>query len=84
MGALIQRVGDDLRVPDVPLIPFIEGDGTGPDIWRAARRVFDEAVRRAYAGRRNIEWVQVLAGERAFQETGSWLPKETEEAFRSH
>ena len=73
-----------LSVPDYPLIPFIEGDGTGPDIWRAAQRVFDEAVRRAYGGKRRIHWVQVLAGERAFRETGDWLPPETEEAFRSH
>jgi isocitrate dehydrogenase len=73
-----------LSVPDDPLIPFIEGDGTGPDIWRAAQRVFDEAVRRAYGGRRRIHWVQVLAGERAFRETGDWLPPQTEEAFRSH
>ncbi|HTP57707.1 MAG TPA: NADP-dependent isocitrate dehydrogenase, partial [Spirochaetia bacterium] len=71
-------------VPDTPLIPYIEGDGTGPDIWRAARRVFDEAVARAYAGRRSVEWVPVLAGEKAFRETGDWLPAETEEAFRSH
>ena len=84
MAGVIQRAGDGLRVPDEPLIPFIEGDGTGPDIWKAARLVFDEAVRRAYEGRRRIEWVQVLAGERAFQEKGSWLPRETEDAFRSH
>ncbi|HJQ66138.1 MAG TPA: NADP-dependent isocitrate dehydrogenase, partial [Gemmatimonadales bacterium] len=59
-------------VPDVPAIPFIEGDGTGPDIWRAARRVFDAAVGRSGGGRRSVEWVEVLAGEKAFQQTGSW------------
>jgi isocitrate dehydrogenase len=84
MAGKITRTPAGLSVPDSPLVPFIEGDGTGPDIWRASRRVFDEAVRRCYGGRRQIQWVQVLAGERAFKETGSWLPPETEEAFRSH
>ena len=84
MGSKITRSSSGLSVPDVPLIPYIEGDGTGPDIWSAARRVFDEAVARAYAGRRSVEWVPVLAGEKAFRETGDWLPAETEEAFRSH
>jgi isocitrate dehydrogenase len=84
MAEKITNGSRGLVVPDKPLIPFIEGDGTGPDIWRAARRVFDAAVSRAYAGRRMIEWVQVLAGERAFREKGTWLPPETEEAFRSH
>jgi len=84
MGSKITRSASGLSVPDTPLIPYIEGDGTGPDIWRAARRVFDEAVARAYAGRRRVEWVPVLAGEKAFRETGDWLPAETEEAFRSH
>jgi isocitrate dehydrogenase len=84
MAEKITNGSRGLVVPDKPLIPFIEGDGTGPDIWRASRRVFDEAVLRAYGGRRAIEWVQVLAGERAFKETGTWLPQETEDAFRSH
>ena len=84
MAAKITKTPTGLSVPHSPLIPFIEGDGTGPDIWRAARRVFDEAVSRAYGRARAIEWVQVLAGERAFKEKGSWLPPETEEAFRSH
>jgi isocitrate dehydrogenase len=84
MAAKITKTSTGLSVPSSPLIPFIEGDGTGPDIWRAARRVFDEAVRRAYGRSRAIEWVQVLAGERAFKEKGDWLPPETEEAFRSH
>jgi len=84
MGTRITRSSSGLSVPDNPLIPYIEGDGTGPDIWRAARRVFDEAVARAYSGRRSVEWVPVLAGEKAFRETGDWLPPETEESFRSH
>ncbi|HVP19337.1 MAG TPA: NADP-dependent isocitrate dehydrogenase [Spirochaetia bacterium] len=84
MGTKIQRSTTGLSVPDTPLIPYIEGDGTGPDIWRAARRVFDEAVARAYGGRRSVEWVPVLAGEKAFRETGEWLPAETEDAFRTH
>jgi isocitrate dehydrogenase len=70
-------------VPDVPIIPFIEGDGTGPDIWRASRRVFDAAVTRQGKGRR-IEWREVLAGEKAFRETGSWLPEQTLEVLRQH
>ncbi len=84
MGTKITRTSTGLSVPDIPLIPCIEGDGTGPDIWRAARRVFDEAVGRAYGGRRSVEWVPVLAGEKAFRETGEWLPAETEDAFRTH
>jgi isocitrate dehydrogenase len=84
MAQKITQTSRGLTVPDNPLIPFIEGDGTGPDIWRASRRVFDEAVEKAYGGRRSIEWVQVLAGERAYKEKGDWLPAETEEAFRSH
>jgi isocitrate dehydrogenase len=72
-----------LRVPDRPILPFIEGDGTGPDIWRASVRVFDAAVKRAYGGRRAIAWREVLAGKKAFDQTGSWLPDETVEAFRS-
>lgn len=84
MSELITKTPTGLSVPDVPRIPFIEGDGTGPDIWRAARRVLDAAVARSYGGRRRIEWVPLLAGERAFAETGEWLPAETEEAFRTH
>ena len=62
-------------MPDRPIIPFIEGDGTGPDIWRASVRVFDAAVEKAYAGRRRIEWLEVLAGEKAFKQSGNWLPE---------
>jgi isocitrate dehydrogenase len=73
-----------LRVPDEPVLPFIMGDGTGPDIWRASVRVFDAAVAKAYGGRRKIHWKEVLAGEKAFNQTGSWLPDETLDAFRTH
>ena len=69
-------------VPDKPILPFIEGDGTGPDIWRAARTVFDAAVARAYGGRRQAIWYEVLAGEKAHRETGEWLPQDTLEAIR--
>src|SRR5881409_1254145 len=71
-------------VPDRPVIPFIEGDGTGPDIWRASRRVFDAVIERVSGGKRRVEWLEVLAGEKAFQQTGSWLPDATLEAIRQH
>lgn len=71
-----------LQVPDHPIIPFVEGDGTGRDIWRASQRVFDAAVQRAYGGSRKIHWMEVLAGEKAYKSFGSWLPDETVEAFR--
>ena len=71
-------------VPDEPIIPFIEGDGTGPDIWRAARRVFDAAVTRTSQGKRKVAWREVLAGEKAFKETGSWLPEATLDVIREH
>ena len=80
----ITRLNDALVVPDYPIIPFIEGDGTGPDIWRASVRVFDAAVRKAYGGSRQIEWLEVLAGEKAFQQTGNWLPEDTLAAFRKY
>ena len=73
-----------LQVPDHPIIPFIEGDGTGPDIWRASVRVFDAAVEKAYGGTRQIEWKEALAGEKAFKHTSNWLPDETLEAFRTY
>ena len=72
------------QASDTLNVPFIEGDGTGPDIWRASVRVFDAAVARAYGGRRKIEWIEVLAGEKAFQRTGNWLPDETLAAFRRY
>jgi isocitrate dehydrogenase len=73
-----------LRVPDRPIIPFIEGDGTGPDIWRASRLVFDAAVERAYGGRRGIVWREVLAGEKAKTQVDDWLPEATLEVIRTH
>jgi isocitrate dehydrogenase len=71
-------------VPDDPIIPFIEGDGTGPDIWRAARRVFDAAVEHGYRGKRRIEWKEVAAGEKAFKATGEWLPQATLDVIKTH
>jgi len=71
-----------LKVPDHPIIPFVEGDGTGPDIWRASQRVFDAAVDIAYSGKRKIEWMEIFAGEKAFHKFGSWLPAETVQAFK--
>ncbi|NBY36043.1 MAG: NADP-dependent isocitrate dehydrogenase, partial [Verrucomicrobia bacterium] len=73
-----------LNVPSQPIVPFIEGDGTGPDIWRASVRVFDAAVAKAYADKRQIHWHEVLAGEKAFKQTGNWLPEETLTAFRDY
>jgi isocitrate dehydrogenase len=73
-----------LNVPDSPVIPFIEGDGTGRDIWRASVRVIDAAVKTAYNGKRQIAWKEVLAGEKAFEKTGSWLPDETLAAFKEY
>ena len=73
-----------LQVPDMPVIPFIEGDGTGPDIWAASVRVFDAAVEKAYHGKRKIMWKEVLAGEKAFKQTGNWLPDETLDVIREY
>ena len=73
-----------LNVPDFPIIPFIEGDGIGPDIWKASVRVFDAAVEKAYGGKKKVEWKEVLAGERAFNETGSWMPDATMDAFKEY
>src|SRR6188474_3331509 len=73
-----------LQVPDNPIIPFIEGDGTGPDIWRAAVRVFDAAVAKAYDGRRKIHWMEIYAGEKSFTLAGNWLPDETVSACRDY
>jgi len=83
-GEKIRKSGGRLEVPDRPVIPFIAGDGTGPDIWRAAQRVFDAAVAKAYGGRRGIVWREVLAGEQSFHRLNTWLPDETIEAFRDH
>ena len=81
-GEKITMEDGKLSVPDQPVIPFIEGDGTGRDIWRAASRVLDAAVASAYDGKRKIAWREVLAGQKAFDATGSWLPDETVDAFR--
>ncbi len=83
-GEAIVRRDGELVVPDRPIIPFIEGDGTGPDIWRASVRVFDAAVEKSYGSRRRIEWLEVLAGEKSFNQTGNWLPEETLDAFRKY
>ncbi len=83
-GTSITMSGGRLSVPERPIIPFIEGDGTGPDIWRAAVRVLDASVERAYRGSRKIEWKEVLAGEKSHQKTGDWLPEETLSAFKQH
>ena len=84
MGDAIEFQGGRWSVPDRPVIPFIEGDGTGPDIWRAARRVFDATVERTSGGKRRVEWLEVLAGEKAFKTVGSWLPDETLDTIRKH
>ena len=84
MGEKITVQNGKLQVPDQPIIPFIEGDGTGRDIWAASVRVFDAAVEKAYQGKRKIEWKEVLAGEKAFKATGEWLPEETLEAFKEY
>ena len=73
-----------LSVPDLVTIPFVIGDGIGPDIWHASVRVFDAAVQQAYGGRRKIDWKEVLAGEKAYNQTGEWLPQETLDAFKAH
>jgi isocitrate dehydrogenase len=83
-GAKITQVAGKLSVPDRPIIPFIEGDGTGRDIWRASVRVFDAAVERAYKGKRRIAWTEVFAGEKAFTKFNNWLPDETVQAFREY
>jgi len=83
-GERISLKGGRLVVPDRPILPYIEGDGTGPDIWKASVRVFDGAVAKAYGGKRKFAWFEVLAGEKAFRGTGEWLPEATLDAFRSY
>ena len=73
----IRMENDSLHVPDSPVIPYIEGDGIGPDIWKASANVFDNAVEKAYNGSRKINWLETLAGEKAFNQTGEWLPQQT-------
>ncbi|MEX0698333.1 MAG: NADP-dependent isocitrate dehydrogenase [Acidimicrobiia bacterium] len=84
MATSITMTPQGLVVPDDPILPFIEGDGTGPDIWAAAVRVFEAAVGKAYGDTRAIAWKEVLAGEKAYNQSGSWLPDETVDAFRAH
>ncbi len=84
MPTPITKTDRGLDVPSDPIIPFIEGDGTGPDIWNASVRVFDAAVEKAYGTDRKIHWHEVLAGEKAFNKTGNWLPDETLDAFRTY
>src|SRR5277367_2871971 len=83
-GEKISIANGKLHVPDQPIIPFIEGDGTGRDIWRASVRVFDAAVKKAYGGKRQIHWMEVFAGEKAFTQTQNWLPEATLAAFRQY
>ena len=84
MAEKITMSADGLVVPNNPTIPFIEGDGIGPDIWKASVRVFDAAVKKAYSGKKKIEWMEVLAGEKAFNQTGTWMPAATMDAFREY
>jgi isocitrate dehydrogenase len=84
LGGRIRIENGVLKVPSDPVLPFIEGDGTGRDIWRASQRVFDAAVEKAYRGKRVVKWYEVLAGEKAFNQTGNWLPEETLTAFREY
>jgi isocitrate dehydrogenase len=83
-GEAITLTGSKLNVPDRPILPFVEGDGIGRDIWRASQRVFDAAVAKAYGGRRAVAWQEVLAGEKAFNQTREWMPEETLAAFRKY
>jgi len=83
-AAPITKTDAGLQVPNTPIIPFIEGDGTGPDIWNASVKVFDSAVDKAYAGDRKIEWHETLAGEKAYNKTGDWLPDQTLEDFKTY
>jgi len=81
---ITQDASGRLVVPDRPILPFIEGDGTGPDIWAASVRVFDAAVHKSYGGKRKIAWTEVLAGQKAYDQTGEWLPEATLDAFREY
>src|SRR5690349_6501226 len=83
-GGKVSVVDGKLRCPDNPVIPFIRGDGTGPDIWAASERVFNAAIEKAYQGRKQIRWFEVFAGETAKQRFDTWLPDDTVEAFREY
>ena len=88
MGSIPEKIileaDSTISVPDLPIIPCIEGDGIGPDIWKATRHVLDAAVEKAYGGKKKISWKEILAGEKAFQQTGKWLPSETLKAIKEH
>src|SRR5579872_1830586 len=81
-GQVITYENGTFKVPDRPVIPFIEGDGTGRDIWKASRRVFDAAVEKAYGGKKKVAWLEVYAGEKAFNQFKEWLPQDTVDAIR--
>src|SRR5262245_63324207 len=81
-GERITYENSSLGVPNNPIIPFIEGDGTGPDIWRASVRIFNAAIEKAYGGERRVAWMEVFAGEKAFTRVGDWLPPETVDAMQ--
>ncbi|MBV6653021.1 MAG: hypothetical protein KI786_04650, partial [Mameliella sp.] len=83
-GSKITIDNGKLNVPNDPVVPFIEGDGIGPDIWAAAERVFDAAVEKAYGGERKIHWKEVLAGQKAFDQTGEWLPQDTLDSIKDY
>src|ERR1700756_4760192 len=83
-GEAISIQNGKLHVPNNPVIPFIEGDGTGPDIWRASQAVFDAAVAKAYGGKRKIEWFEVYAGEKSFNKYNDWLPEDTLTALKHY
>ena len=84
MAERITKTDEGLQVPDEPIVPFIEGDGIGPDIWAAAQLVFDSAVAKSSNGQRRVEWLELLAGQKAFDQTGEWLPEKTVDTFRSY
>ena len=83
-GGKLSIVNGKLSVPNNPIIPFIRGDGTGPDIWASAVRVMDAAVEKAYAGQRKIAWMEVFAGEESFKRFNNWLPDDTVDAFKEY
>jgi isocitrate dehydrogenase len=83
-GSKIRIQGANLVVPDDPIIPFVEGDGIGSDIWRASHRIFESAIRKAYGNRRKVNWLEVYAGQKAFDQTGEWLPNATLDAFKEY
>ena len=83
-GEKISYNNGKMNVPNNPIIPFIEGDGIGPDIWAASQRVLDAAVEKAYSGDKKIEWMEIFTGEKSFNKTGEWLPQETLDAIKEY